>query len=38
MRLRDLTLGQVLFLIVAAIVTLLAVNVVLFGWLTAPSN
>ena len=38
MRLRDLTLGQALFLIIAAIVTVLSINVVMFGWLTSPSH
>ena len=38
MRLRDLTLAQAVFLIFVAIVTFLSINVIMFGWLTAPSG
>ena len=38
MRVRDLTLSQVLFLLFAAIVILLSISIVMFGWLTSPSG
>ena len=38
MKVRDLTVGQVLFLIFAAIVIFLSINLVMFGWLSSPSH
>ena len=38
MRVRDLTLSQVLFLLFAAIVIFLSISVVMFGWLSSPSG
>ena len=38
MRVRELTLSQVLFLLFAAIVIFLSISVVMFGWLSSPSG
>ena len=38
MKVRDLTVGQVILLILAAIVIILSINVLLFAWVSAPSG
>ena len=38
MKVRDLTVRQLLILIFAAIVIILSINVLLFAWLRAPSG
>ena len=38
MLVRNLTLGQVLFLIFAAVVIVLSIALVMYGWMSAPSG